>query len=563
VRGIRKLKVEVLATYPHDTGAYTQGLVLHEGVLYESSGGYGRSEMRIVALETGEVSHRVPLPESAFAEGVTIVGDRLWQLTWKEGLAFRRDRATLAELDRVRYSGEGWGLCHEPEHGRLVMSNGSPELTLRDPDTFEPTGVLMVTREGTPVWNINELECVGGKVWANVWHADEILCIDLESGAVQAVVDAAGLVPDSERINANAVLNGIAAVPDTDTFLITGKRWPRVFQVRFVSAETPAFHWVQSKLRPPKPAARVPDLIFDIGMRHGEDAAFYLAKGFQVVAFEADPTLAEEGRQRFRQEIAAGRLRLIEGAIVPGSLGCAGGKVRFYSNDTHTEWGTIFEDWARRNETTGHPSEAREVDVVDLERCLEEFGIPYYMKIDIEGADVACLDALASFAARPDFVSIESEKVSFRRLTDELDILSRLGYEDFQVVQQGRVHRQRPPFPAAEGEYKPWSFSYGSSGLFGNELPGEWVSRDAAIRRYRLIFLCYRLIGDDSFFGRHRAGRRLLLRLSAFLERLGMPVAQPLPGWCDTHARHRAATRVRSSPGATNMCRADRGPGAQ
>jgi FkbM family methyltransferase len=286
---------------------------------------------------------------------------------------------------------------------------------------------------------------------------------------------------------------------------------------------------------------RVPDLIFDIGMRHGEDAAFYLAKGFRVVAFEADPTLAEKGRQRFDREIAAGRLRLVEGAIVPRSLVCPGGKVRFYSNPTHTEWGTVFEDWARRNETTGHPSVWLEVDVVDLERCFGEFGIPRYMKIDIEGADVACLDALASFAVRPDFVSIESEKASFTRLTGELDILSRLGYEDFQVVQQGRVHRQRPPFPAAEGEYHPWSFSYGSSGLFGNELPGEWVGLDAAIRRYRRIFLCYRLIGDDSVLGRHRAGRRLLKRLSAFLERLGLPVAQPLPGWCDTHARHREA----------------------
>lgn len=234
--GVQRLAVEVLARYPHDAGAFTQGLELHDGVLYEGTGRYGRSEMRVVELRTGEVSKRVPLPATAFGEGITVLDGRIWQLTWQEEIAFRRDPATLAEVDQARYTGAGWGLCHQPEHDRLVMSNGSAELTFRDPDTFAPVGAATtVTRGGQPLQNINELECVDGKVWANVWQTDEIVRIDPDTGAVEAVVDATGLLPESERLGAD-VLNGIAAVPETDTFLITGKLWPTMFLVRFVPA---------------------------------------------------------------------------------------------------------------------------------------------------------------------------------------------------------------------------------------------------------------------------------------------------------------------------------------
>lgn len=229
---VERLTVEVLAEYPHDAEAFTQGFELHGGVLYEGTGLYGRSEIRTVRPRTGEVVDQVALPESFFGEGITVVGDRIWQLTWQEGTAFLRDRETLAEIDRVEYDGEGWGLCHDATADRLVMSDGSDQLTFRDPETFEARSTVPVTLDGEPLRAINELECVDGKVWANVWFSDEIYRIDPETGAVEAAVDASGLLSDSEAAEAD-VLNGIAAVRGEDTFLITGKLWPRAFLVRF------------------------------------------------------------------------------------------------------------------------------------------------------------------------------------------------------------------------------------------------------------------------------------------------------------------------------------------
>lgn len=231
-----RLRVEVLERYPHDPAAFTQGLELHDGVLYESTGRYGRSEVRTSEPETGQVTRSVPLSETYFAEGLTVVGDHIWQLTWREGVAFRRDRDTLAELDQVRYGGEGWGLCHDRTSGLLVMSDGTAQLTFRDPSTFEAVSTVTVRQDGRPLEMLNELECVGGKVWANVWLTDQIVRISPRTGVVEAVVDAAGLLPPAERDRAD-VLNGIAAVPGTDTFLITGKLWPTVFLVGFVPAE--------------------------------------------------------------------------------------------------------------------------------------------------------------------------------------------------------------------------------------------------------------------------------------------------------------------------------------
>jgi glutaminyl-peptide cyclotransferase len=241
---VQQLRAEVLATYPHDTGAFTQGLELNGGRLYEGTGLYGESDVRIVDLETGTVLARVPLPDAYFGEGLTVLGDRIWQLTWQEGTAFRRDRDTLAQVGQASYSGEGWGLCHEPARHRLVMSDGTAELTFRDPETFDEIGTVLVTRDGVPLQRLNELECVAGKVWANVWLTDEIVRIDPVTGQVEAVADASGLLSDSERSAAD-VLNGIAAVPSLGgqlsrhsdgRFLITGKLWPHVFLVRFSPA---------------------------------------------------------------------------------------------------------------------------------------------------------------------------------------------------------------------------------------------------------------------------------------------------------------------------------------
>lgn len=238
---VTPLVVEVIERYPHDPAAFTQGLEIHEGVLYESTGLYGQSDVRTVDQQTGEVIERVALPETAFGEGLTLVDDEIWQITWQEQIAFHRDATTLAEVEQASYTGEGWGICHDQGGGRLVMSNGSDELTFRDPVTFEPTGTVAVTRGGQPQTMINELECVGGKVWANIWQTDEIIRIDPATGVVEAVVDAAGLLTPEEGHSAD-VLNGIAAVPDlstqngSGTFLITGKLWPWLFLVRFVPA---------------------------------------------------------------------------------------------------------------------------------------------------------------------------------------------------------------------------------------------------------------------------------------------------------------------------------------
>ncbi|HEY8374816.1 MAG TPA: glutaminyl-peptide cyclotransferase [Pseudonocardiaceae bacterium] len=237
-----RLRVQVLEERPHDPGAFTQGLELVDGVLYEGTGLLGQSSIRAVDPVTGQVRHRVELPASLFGEGITVVGDRIWQLTWQQGVALERDRNTLAELRRVPYEGEGWGLCYDgPPNapngsGQLVMSDGSATLTLRDPVTFQPTGRVVVRRAGEEVERLNELECTGGTVWANVWQTDEIVRIDLATGHVTAVVDASGLLGWRDRIAAD-VLNGIAAVPGTDEFLVTGKNWPRLFRVRFTPEE--------------------------------------------------------------------------------------------------------------------------------------------------------------------------------------------------------------------------------------------------------------------------------------------------------------------------------------
>ncbi len=229
----QRLRVQVLGSEPHDRGAFTQGLVLDDGNLYESTGLYGRSSLREVDRATGEVRRQVQLDPATFAEGLARVVDRLIQLTWQQGVAFVYDLATLERLDQYSYTGEGWGLCYDG--ARLVMSDGSSSLTFRDPQTFVPTGTVSVTLDGRSIERLNELECVGDRVYANVWMTDEIVRIDPSTGHADAVIDASNLLAPSERLGAD-VLNGIAYDPDQDVFLITGKLWPRLFEVRFIPA---------------------------------------------------------------------------------------------------------------------------------------------------------------------------------------------------------------------------------------------------------------------------------------------------------------------------------------
>jgi glutamine cyclotransferase len=233
---VEQLTVEVLESYVHDPGSFTQGLELGEHpefgtVLYESAGLYGESDVRITDPGTGDVLASQDLPAEDFAEGLTLTDAGVWQITWQEHRAYKRDLATLDVIETVEYEGEGWGICSDGE--QLVMSDGSDTLTFRDPATFDETGTVQVTLEGEPVFSINELECADGQVWANLWQTDQIVRIDPATGEVGAVVDAAGLLTDEESAGAD-VLNGIAAAEEEGTFYITGKHWPKLFLVRFV-----------------------------------------------------------------------------------------------------------------------------------------------------------------------------------------------------------------------------------------------------------------------------------------------------------------------------------------
>lgn len=221
----------VVSTYPHDRQAFTQGLLIADGHLYESTGLYGRSTVRRVDLATGRVEASTALGPAFFGEGLARVGDRLVQLTWREGTAFVWDINTLQKQREHRYTGEGWGLCFDGQS--LVMSDGSDRLTFRDPDTFAVRRNVVVRAAGEPVTALNELECAGNVVYANVWREDTIVRIDSQSGNVTAVIDASGLLTPAERAGTD-VLNGIAAIPGTERFLITGKLWPRMFEVEFV-----------------------------------------------------------------------------------------------------------------------------------------------------------------------------------------------------------------------------------------------------------------------------------------------------------------------------------------
>jgi glutaminyl-peptide cyclotransferase len=229
-----QLHVQVLARLPHDTTMYTEGLEIHDGVLYESSGLAGQSRIQASALSSTAKLREAALPAPLFGEGLTVAGTRLWQLTWTNGVAIERDPATLAQRRTVTYQGEGWGLCHDGH--RLVMSDGTDRLTFRDPATFAPSGQVQVRLDGEPVRQLNELECADGVVWANVFQTDRILRINPSTGTVTGVVDASGLFRSHSVGSEGDVLNGIAAVPGTDEFLITGKHWPSLFRVRFVPA---------------------------------------------------------------------------------------------------------------------------------------------------------------------------------------------------------------------------------------------------------------------------------------------------------------------------------------
>jgi glutaminyl-peptide cyclotransferase len=228
---VEDLVAKVVRSYPHDRQAFTQGLLYFDGKLYESTGLVGRSSLRRVELESGRPEKIVELEAPLFAEGLARVGGRLVQLTWQNGKALVWSLETWRRERELPYAGEGWGLCHDGR--RLVMSDGSDRLTLRDPDSFAVVGHVGVRRAGSPLGSLNELECVGDVVYANVWQDEHLARIDLKTGEVTAWIDASGLLAPDERLGTD-VLNGIAYVPETGRFLLTGKLWPRLFEVEFV-----------------------------------------------------------------------------------------------------------------------------------------------------------------------------------------------------------------------------------------------------------------------------------------------------------------------------------------
>lgn len=223
------LQFAIVDTLPHDTAAFTQGFEISDGRLFESTGLVGQSSIRELDLSSGEVIRQQAVSD-VFAEGLTIVDDTALQLTWQDGVAYRYDANTFDLIETYSYEGEGWGLCHDGD--QLVMSDGTPTLDFRDPESFELLSSIDVTLSGEPVAMLNELECVDGSVFANIWLSSLIIEIDPTTGNVIGVLNAATLLPPSVEDVNGAVLNGIAYDPSDGTFLLTGKLWPSIFRVQ-------------------------------------------------------------------------------------------------------------------------------------------------------------------------------------------------------------------------------------------------------------------------------------------------------------------------------------------
>jgi glutamine cyclotransferase len=222
---------KVVRAWPHDRGAFTQGLLFRDGTLLESTGLNGESSLREVELESGRILKRLDVAPAYFAEGLAVVADKAYQLTWKNQVGFVYDADTFAAEKTFGYEGEGWGLATD---GRLlIMSDGTNRIRFLDPaDGCKTVRKIDVTEAGRPVERLNELEFIRGEIFANVWQTDEVVRIDPATGRVRGVVDFAGLLPAAERTPDTDVLNGIAYDAERDRLFVTGKRWPKIFEVR-------------------------------------------------------------------------------------------------------------------------------------------------------------------------------------------------------------------------------------------------------------------------------------------------------------------------------------------
>jgi glutamine cyclotransferase len=221
---------EVVRTWPHDANAYTQGLLFHDGKLLEGTGRQGQSTLRRVELETGKVLQKVDLPAPYFGEGITLLKGKIYQLTWENHEGFIYDAWTLEKIGTFAYQGEGWGLTTDGES--LILSDGSSRIRFLDPENFQVRRAIVVRDVARPLTEINELEYVKGEIFANIWHADRIARIDPQTGNVVGWIDLRGLLPPGEVSDEEAVLNGIAYDESNGRIFVTGKLWPKLFEIR-------------------------------------------------------------------------------------------------------------------------------------------------------------------------------------------------------------------------------------------------------------------------------------------------------------------------------------------
>lgn len=227
-----RFSYEVVNTWPHDPAAFTQGLVFYGETLLESTGLNGESTLRAVELTTGRVLKKLSLPNEYFGEGLAVIGTHAYQITWQNHRGFVYDARSFQREGEFTYEGEGWGLTSD---GRsLILSDGTDQIRFIDPSTFRVVRTLHVTVAGTPVARINELEWIKGEIFANVWLTNSIIRIDPTTGAVHGIIDFSHLLPPDQRQPGTDVLNGIAYDPATDRLLVTGKRWPKIFEVHLI-----------------------------------------------------------------------------------------------------------------------------------------------------------------------------------------------------------------------------------------------------------------------------------------------------------------------------------------
>jgi glutamine cyclotransferase len=225
-----KYGYEIVHIYPHDPGAFTQGLVFIDGKLYEGTGQEGRSSLREVELQTGHVLKKVDVPEPYFGEGIALLNNKVYQLTWQHQVGFIYNADNFEQVGKFNYSGEGWGLTTDGHS--LILSDGSNRIRFLDPDSFQVTKTIAVVDGNLPVNELNELEYVNGEIYANIWHDNRIVTIDPQTGRITGWIDLTGLLPPGDVQDDEAVLNGIAYDQAGSRLFVTGKLWPRLFEIK-------------------------------------------------------------------------------------------------------------------------------------------------------------------------------------------------------------------------------------------------------------------------------------------------------------------------------------------